>query len=194
MQLKSEEVEALGQHGWFVRDGFLGRELSAAARDAATGLADQGALLPAGVRRGAAHRLDATVRNDRITWIDAEAEGALGQVFRRFDHLREQLNQEAWLGLRRTELQLAWYPPDGAHYDRHLDSFPGSDNRRVTALVYLNPNWVPTHGGLLRLHVDPLRDVEPLADRCVVFLSERIEHEVLPSFADRYAIAAWFSR
>jgi len=34
--------------------------------------------------------------------------------------------------------------------------------------------------------------VEPTLDRLVVFLSERIEHEVLPSQAPRLALTAWF--
>jgi SM-20-related protein len=115
-------------------------------------------------------------------------------VWEAFEALRVQLNREAYLGLGRFELQLAWYPANGARYARHLDSFPGSDNRRVTAIVYLNDGWKPEHGGQLRLHVEPPLDVAPVADRSVVFLSERIEHEVLPNFADRYAIAAWYSR
>ena len=75
---------------------------------------------------------------------------------------------------------------------RHRDAFPGGDNRRVTAILYLNPDWQPEHGGQLRLHLDPPRDVEPFSERLVVFLSDRVEHEVLPAFADRWAITAWY--
>jgi SM-20-related protein len=35
-------------------------------------------------------------------------------------------------------------------------------------------------------------DVEPSLDRLVVFLSERIDHEVLPAFAPRLALTAWY--
>ena len=88
---------------------------------------------------------------------------------------------------------MARYTDDGARYVRHRDAFPGQGNRRLTAICYLNPDWRPEHGGMLRLHLDtgPL-DVEPTLDRLVVFLSERVEHEVLPSRALRLAATAWF--
>jgi SM-20-related protein len=195
MELTAEQVRALGERGWFVADGFMGAPLVREARRQALLLATGGSLVAAGIRRGAAHSHDPQVRSDRITWLGREdLVGDLAQVWEHFETLRSQLNREAYLGLTRFELQLGWYPANGACYARHRDAFPGSDNRRVTALVYLNEGWLPEHGGRLRLHVEPPCDLNPIGDRCVVFLSERVEHEVLPSFADRFAIAAWFSR
>ncbi|MEW6432465.1 MAG: 2OG-Fe(II) oxygenase [Myxococcota bacterium] len=190
--LSDAEVEALGARGYFVRDGFLGAGLAAATRAKAVEWGEAGVLKPAGIRRGGAHRLDAAIRGDRITWIsEGDVRGPLGDVWGRFDALMDAVNQAAWMGLRRFDLQLAHYAP-GAHYDRHRDAFPGDDNRRVTAIVYLNPDWRPEHGGRLRLFAPEPIDVDPVADRLVVFLSERLEHEVLVSHADRYAATAWF--
>ncbi|HET9450694.1 MAG TPA: 2OG-Fe(II) oxygenase, partial [Aggregicoccus sp.] len=62
------------------------------------------------------------------------------------------------------------------------------------AIWYANPDWAPAHGGVLRLYPEgeaPV-DVEPVLDRLVVFLSERVEHEVLPVSAPRLALTAWF--
>jgi SM-20-related protein len=63
----------------------------------------------------------------------------------------------------------------------------------VTAILYLNPDWTEAAGGLLRLHLPsgPL-DVAPLLDRLVVFRSEIVEHEVLPTHAPRWAVTAWY--
>jgi hypothetical protein len=36
--------------------------------------------------------------------------------------------------------------------------------------------------------------VDPVADRVVVFLSEEVEHEVLPTRAPRRAVTAWLRR
>ncbi len=36
-------------------------------------------------------------------------------------------------------------------------------------------------------------DLAPLAGRLVLFLSGAIDHAVLPSFAERTAVTAWFS-
>lgn len=190
--LSEAEVAGLGSHGYFLRDGFLGPDLVAATRAQAIALGEAGALQPAGVRRGGDHRLDTTVRGDRITWLaEGDARGPLAEVWGRFEALMQAANEAAWLGLRWFDLQLAHYAP-GTHYQRHRDAFPGDDNRRLTAIVYLNPGWRPEHGGQLRLYTPEPVDVEPLADRLVVFLSERLEHEVLTSHADRYTVTAWF--
>jgi SM-20-related protein len=95
------------------------------------------------------------------------------------------------------EVQIARYPGGGAAYDRHRDAFaapPGArPGRRVTAIYYANPAWTPEAGGLLRLHgnAGPV-DVAPILDRLLVFLSERVEHEVLPAHAPRCAVTAWY--
>jgi SM-20-related protein len=186
------EVRRLGAEGYFVRDGFLGEEAALGARrEAEARIAE---ARPAGVSRGPGHRFDPAIRGDQITWItDEEAGPLLAPLIGRFAALRAALNRDAWLGLDRCELQLARYPGDGARYARHLDAFPGGPNRRVTAIYYMNPGWRPEHGGALRLHGDAAPvDIAPLLDRLVVFLSARLEHEVLPAAAPRLAVTAWY--
>lgn len=102
-----------------------------------------------------------------------------------------------------SELQVTQYPGNGARYVRHLDTFADSASstqatgRRVTAIVYLNPHWKPTDGGLLRIHKSMsdecpgFVDVEPVAGRAVIFLSDCVPHEVLPCAAERWAISLW---
>jgi SM-20-related protein len=194
MKLADVQITSLGEQGYFVVDAFLTGEEVAHLHQAAVAVAREGGMAPAGVRRGGAHRLDQQVRSDRITWLDPAPGSPFLVVHERLLALRDELNAQAWLGLRSTEVQLAWYHGEGAHYDPHLDSFPGADNRRLSAVLYLNPAWQRAHGGLLRLHLNPSIDVEPIGGRLVVFLSEKIEHEVLPVHVDRYAIAAWFSK
>jgi SM-20-related protein len=192
--LLAPDVRALESPGVLVRDGWLGPHTVPAVLAEVEALVRAGALRPAGVSRGAHHRVDMETRGDAIAWLTPETAGpAVARLLATFDALREALNREAYLGLHRTEVQLARYPGEGAGYRRHRDAFPGRSNRRVTALYYLNRAWQPAHGGLLRCHFDggPL-DIEPVADRLVCFLSERVEHEVLPAFAPRLAVTAWF--
>lgn len=96
------------------------------------------------------------------------------------------------------------------------------EKRRITAVYYLNEHWKAADGGCLRAYfpedvgrkvrgavpvaeiddstprADPVLtglwalDVEPRMDRLVVFASGWLEHEVLPSHSERYAITAWF--
>lgn len=182
-----QEVVQLGVQGYFTRPAFLGEALATRALDEAGQLP----MRRAGIRRG--HELDDSVRTDELAWLTREeTTGALAEAVAHFESLMHELNEGAWLGLRTFDLQLAHYAP-GAHYARHRDAFPGQNNRRVTAIVYLNPAWGPEHGGRLRLHLSPPLDLDPKLDRLVVFRSELVEHEVLEAHADRWAMTAWYS-
>ncbi|MBF5042440.1 2OG-Fe(II) oxygenase [Aggregicoccus sp. 17bor-14] len=191
--LSDAEVQALGEQGYFVRPAFLGEAAALRVREAA--LARAGELAPAGVRRGADRRVEAQTRQDLIAWLETAPGTVLGEAFDAFRQLGDEVSRAAYLGLGRFDVQLALYPGEGARYVRHRDAFPGAagDNRRLTAILYLNPAWEPAHGGQLRLFTEagPV-DAEPVLDRLVVFLSERLEHEVLPSHAPRLALTAWF--
>lgn len=197
LALRDSEVQALGQSGWFLRDGFLGRPAALAVHAAVEAVAVAGRLRPAGLSRGTTHRIDETYRGDAIAWVTADGVPAgLEPLWNSFVALRDALNRDAYLGLGRVEVQVARYPGGGAAYRRHRDAFPEPagvrSNRRVTAIYYANPAWQADDGGALRLHVDGAAvDVAPLLDRLLVFSSERVEHEVLPTFATRWAVTAW---
>jgi SM-20-related protein len=196
--LTDAEIRALGEHGWFVRDAVLGAAVGRAVHDAVEALAAAGRLRPAGLSRGAGFRVDPATRGDAIAWLAlADAAPALVTLGGWFGALREALNREAYLGLDAVEIQVARYPGNGAAYRRHRDAFPdspgGRPNRRVTAIYYANAGWRPEDGGRLRLHAAPAPvELEPVLDRAVVFLSDAVEHEVLPTFAPRRAVTAWF--
>jgi SM-20-related protein len=195
--LSDAEIHALGERGWFLRDGVLGRPTAIEIRDHVEALAAAGRLRPAGLSRGAGYRVDRAVRGDAILWVEPTAvPPELAGLWSVFIALRDALNHRAYLGLDRMEVQVARYPGDGAAYDRHWDAFQalpgGRPSRRVTAIYYANSTWSPEAGGLLRLHepAGPV-DVAPILDRLLVFLSERVEHEVLRARAPRCAITAW---
>jgi SM-20-related protein len=184
LHLNDQEIRTLGEGGIVLSEGFIGRD------EAIRTAQELGAraLRPAGVSRGA--QVDPDVRNDEIAWLDPEDAPAL---FARFESLRLLLNRTAYLGLSRMDVQLARYAGNGARYDRHLDAFAGSRRSRViTAIWYANRDWRPEHGGVLRVHGPFARDVEPILDRLVLFLSEKVEHEVLPAHAPRLAVTAWY--
>ncbi len=198
LTLTDGEIRALQDQGWFVRDAVLGHAAATGVYDAVEALAAAGQLRPAGVSRGAERRVDAGVRGDAITWLEPEqAPCELIPLRGLFQSLRDELNREAYLGLDRIEIQIARYPGGGNGYARHRDAFrtppSGPPNRLVTAIYYANPSWQAEEGGLLRLHLERgPHDVAPILDRLLVFLSERIEHEVLPAREPRRAITAWF--
>ena len=85
--------------------------------------------------------------------------------------------------------------------------------RRVTSILYLNESdWPSAHGGALRVYHPQVPssdaiaigsetsdanskwvDVYPQGGRLVVFMAGAVEHEVLPAYAPRVALTAWFS-
>ena len=189
--LTPDEVRRLGDGHVVVRDHLLGASLARRSAAALRTLDEDGALTPACVGRDRRHV--PSVRGDRTAWFARCAlPDALIPLWAAFEGIQHRLNQDAWLGLQRFEVQLACYP-GGAHYARHTDTFAGDTSRRLTAIVYLNPGWVPGDGGELVAHTpDGPQRIEPVLDRVVVFLSDRVMHEVLPASRPRFAATAWF--
>lgn len=97
-------------------------------------------------------------------------------------------------------VQFAVFPGSGERYVRHLDIKPDSNNtkpqRKITAILYLNKEF---EGGQLRIYTkmdnndEGYVDIDPSFGKLVVFRSDLIEHEVLPSYKDRMAITFWAS-
>jgi SM-20-related protein len=192
--LSDDDIRCFGDANAIVRDGVLGPERAAAL------VADlprlDGELVPARMGRGAARWLDQTERGDDIAWLEREhLPASLEPLFAACDQLMAALNRGAYLGLRRFDVQLARYRGGGSRYARHADAFRPrfGVSRLATAIYYANPGWRAAHGGLLRIFGGTRAvEIEPVLDRMVVFASERVEHEVLPCYAERVAITAWF--
>ena len=62
-----------------------------------------------------------------------------------------KLKIESLAGIyERSDAMLAVYPGGGSRFARHIDNTTG-DGRRLTLLIYLNPDWTKEMGGALRL-------------------------------------------
>lgn len=187
-QLTDAEVASLGQGEVLVRDHAFGAALSRSTAAALEAWHHQGRLTPAGIGRAGR---PSRARGDLTCWVDPDSPELAG-AFALFEGLRLALASSLRLGLQRFALQAARYEA-GAGYAPHVDAFRGDPSRIVTAIWYLNADWQPGHGGQLRAHLpDGLRDIEPVADRLVIFLSEAVRHEVLPAHAPRMALTAWY--
>jgi SM-20-related protein len=166
----------------------------AALREEALALARGGRLKPAGTGRGDGRRATG-LRGDATAWIDPQDCGAATAAWwAAMQALRVALNRRLLLGMESLEAHFACYPP-GAGYARHRDRFADDDARVLSLACYLNPDWPDAAGGALRLHLPGgARDIAPRAGSVVLFLSEDLEHEVLPATRDRWSIAGWFRR
>ena len=183
-----------------VVDGMLGESRCAALQREVCALRQAGRLKAsrlAGGRSGAmTSYTHSAVRGDLVSWFNGEEaeQGALPSYLLRVDTLIDQLKprlQQLQGITGRSNAMVACYPGGGARYVRHCDNScdAGSGNRcngrRLTAILYLNCDWQPGDGGELRLFEPfappgrpPLADVQPLADRVVLFFADyRVPHE-----------------
>jgi SM-20-related protein len=181
--------------GIAVRDRFLTRSQIRALTASAQKRREQGGF--AAARIGADRQLQrrAEIRGDSICWLTEPLSAPERTLLRRFEGLRVQMNRDSFLGLFELELHYAWYPP-GTGYARHVDQPQHRNQRLVSLVLYLNERWEPSDGGELRIFSEDeeYRDIEPVAGRLVVFLTERREHEVLPTRRSRLSLTGWFRR
>jgi SM-20-related protein len=148
----------------------------------------------AGIGRDQDHQLNRFVRRDRIRWLEPGYQPADFYLDWN-EQLRQRLNQELFLGLFDYECHYAHYP-NGAFYKKHVDAFKGVSSRRLTTILYLNPDWQPNDGGELVIYAEDsqsvLETVLPTFGTMVLFLSEDFPHEVLSAKRSRYSLTGWF--
>ncbi len=186
-------VRGIEQRGYAVCEQFLPDTVTAALLAQIRNL-DDSAFRVAGVGRGDLFRINARIRRDRVCWIEEEG-GALTPFFQEIARLQQTLNRCLYLGLFDFECHWAYYPA-GGFYRRHVDAFVGQANRRLSAVLYLNPDWQADSGGELVLYggeseIELIR-IPPRQGTLVVFLSEEFPHEVLPTQQPRYSVTGWF--
>ena len=117
-----------------------------------------------------------TARKDVTTWL-GQGHPLAAPPAPAFDLLQADLSAIARLRSKR-EMQLACYPGPGDGYKRHTDARPEIDmhgaERKVTAIVYCNPDWRVEHGGALQLRLADhqgggVLDVEPKGGRLLLW-------------------------
>lgn len=184
---------ALRERGWQIVPGFLASDIVAALAAECRALDAAAALSAAATGRGI--RAASALRGDRTRWFDdAALSPAQLEYWNAMQTLRERLNRRLLLGMETLEAHYALYPA-GAGYARHRDRFRDSDARVLSSVVYLNGDWQTGDGGALRLYLpDGPIDVPPLGGTLALFLSDEIEHEVMPARRERLSIAGWFRR
>lgn len=141
------------------------------------------------------------IRGDEIVWLEGSEENAknISYVCRKIDTIISKCNSRIGYKIsQRTKAMLACYPGNGAAYKCHIDN-PSGDGRCITAIYYMNKNWDrDVMGGILRLYPkafakSKVAEVVPHFNRLLLFYSDsRNPHEVLPAFAERFAVTIWY--
>jgi SM-20-related protein len=187
-------ADELAAGGLAIRDDFLPPALIDLLAGECRLRQAQGLLAPAAIGRGGAQAVRQTVRGDAIQWLEPGQSACTDAYLSAMDRLRLALNRSLFLGLEDYESHFAFYPA-GAFYQRHLDRFRDDDRRTLSAVLYLNRDWLAEDGGALRGYPgEQVLDVVPLAGRLVLFRSAELLHEVLPARRERLSLTGWFRR
>lgn len=185
-------VDGLAEQGYAVVDQFLSQD----EVEAIIGLEDFKTadiqFKKAGIGNSKSLQIHETIRGDYIQWLDrTNAPEAVRVYLSRLEELIQFINRSLFLSLKDIEVHMTVYPA-GSFYKRHLDQFKQDDHRKLSVICYLNAEWKEEHGGQLRMYLpDRSLDILPFAGRLVIFRSDQIEHEVLPSTRPRLSITGW---
>lgn len=136
------------------------------------------------------------VRGDEILWLETDSINAAERtLLDKNQAFVNYLNQTCYLGIKDTEIHFAKYDI-GKFYRRHRDTFQTQKGRILSVIYYLNTDWIPENGGNLIIYteedgIEKAIIIAPLAGRLVCFESEKLDHEVTETFAERFSVTGW---
>ncbi len=185
-------VDALSDNSYVIVDDFLPEELFRLVRSYFLHHLTSDDFNTAGIGDIKHRAVNRSIRGDAIFWVDKQQDQEIAPVFTLVEEMIAIFNRLCFLSLSGYEFHLAYYPK-GAFYRKHLDQFKDRNNRLISVIVYLNDSWQQGDGGELVLyHEDDSQTlVAPLRNRCVMFRSDVVPHEVLPTHIGRYSLTGW---
>ena len=136
------------------------------------------------------------IRGDEILWLESDSINDAERVLLdKNQAFVDYLNRTCYLGIINTEIHFAKYGI-GKFYRRHRDTFQAQKGRVLSVIYYLNQNWIPENGGNLIIYtqengIEKAITINPLAGRLVCFESEKLDHEVSETFAERLSVTGW---
>lgn len=186
-------IEGLLENQFASIGDFLSPELVIRLRNNLLSRLHAGTMHPAGIGRLAGHQTNASIRGDLIGWLDDHpADEAEQEFLGKIHDFMSYLNRTCYTGLNAMEFHYAIYGPE-SFYKRHKDQFRSDSGRRFSLVTYLNEDWLPIDGGALVLYPEGQGEKVyfPEGGRMVLFKSDQVEHEVLPTVRPRMSITGW---
>ena len=160
-------------------------------------------------------KISKNVRGDKFMWVTGLPQFQTPENSQLCNLIEKQLALKAVFNevicepeqkISDTEAMLAKYSGAGEFYLRHKDAFKldvnnieaGQNLRKLTMITYLNAGLdeLPMKDrGNLKLYLeDEIVQIVPRLGRTILFKSELMEHEVLPTSGfKRLALTTWFS-
>ena len=184
-------VDELANDDYLIIDDFLSESLFQKLKAFLLQHLDMDNFSKAGIGALNEYQVKKSIRGDFIYWLDKNRDQELSELFLLIEHSMKMFNRLCYLSLSGFEFHLAHYP-QGSFYKRHLDQFRERNNRMITMIVYLNEDWKTGDGGELKIYLaDKDALIEPIKNRCVIFKSDTLEHEVLVTNKSRFSLTGW---
>jgi len=196
--ITDDHVDALCDNGFVVVDGMFGEARAAALRAEAVDFAHSGKMPQHFWKFGSA-----TLTKPNIFEADLCDEAMrtalpnMSDVFFEDTIVASLMEYGPELRLSRgpsaKSVKLQYNRGNGGCFPLHYDNAGRPSCRKVTCVVYLNPDWKEGDGGELELmpFLQPKVVIPPLFDRAVLFQSDRILHRVRPATVERYCFTIW---
>lgn len=136
-----------------------------------------------------------TVRHCRVGWF-LHGQNPIQTILDKALAAIRHLNETAWqfrLDGAVEPSQFTAYEP-GHHFEWHLDvGGPGTNLRKLTSVVHLNPD-TEYEGGALELHVEPAVRTAPRQVGAMILFPSYSLHRVAPiTRGTRYTLVQWLS-
>ena len=185
-------VDQLANDDYLIIDEFLSENLFREVSRYLHEQLDNHDFKKAGIGALNEYQIKSSIRGDFVYWLDKKQDVKIGELFNLIEDIISMLNRLCFLNLSGYEFHLAHYP-SGSFYKKHFDQFKERSNRIITIIIYLNENWHAGDGGELKVYLDQDRSVniEPYKNRCVIFKSDMLAHEVLLTNKSRYSLTGW---
>lgn len=185
-------MDNLSQFDYVVMDNFLSVDVLSNLKAYFSEKESQDKLDKAAIGATGDSQIINEVRGDYTYWLDKARDESELLLFDVLDKVKLMINRYCFLSLSDYEFHLALYPK-GSFYKKHLDQFKGRNNRMISMIIYLNENWQNGDGGELKIYPEGKEDtiIEPLENRCILFRSDVLHHEVLPTNKPRKSVTGW---
>ncbi len=190
--LYEQAITGLVDTGYAIIEDFVDEETIRGLRYNLQSQFDDGEFKRAGIGKWNNFQKNTEIRNDYIHWLNNRSEEPTERhLIELVQDFVDYLNRTCFTGILSFEFHYAIYPK-GSFYKRHLDQFSNDDSRRYTMIFYLNENWGEKDGGQLVLYLgNETVTILPKGGTLVFFESQKIEHEVLPSYRERMSLTGW---
>lgn len=185
-------ADTLAEDEFVVIDNFLNNEMYSTIRGHFIEKLNASNFQKAGIGTLGDHIIENDIRGDFTYWLNKEEDTIVLDFFDLVSELQLAMRRMCFLPIADAEFHYAFYPP-GAHYAKHLDQFSVRSNRLISFVIYFNENWILGDGGELKIFKEGENNIqiEPIAKRCVIFRSDTILHQVMPTTKDRYSLTGW---